>query len=120
MASHAAMDDKSIKERTMPVGSVCMEGEECGSASAPVAAGPQTPEDVYNNACSACHGSGALGAPKFGDAAAWTARVDDKGIDNLISNAINGINSMPPMGTCASCSEDDIAATVRYMVENSQ
>jgi cytochrome c5 len=114
---HAAMDDKSIKARTMPVGQVCVEGDACGAAAAP--AGPQEPADIYSSACAACHGSGALGAPKLGDAAAWAPRID-KGIDTIIANAINGINSMPAMGACASCSEDDIAATVKYMAENSQ
>ncbi len=119
VVAQAAMDEASIKERTMPVGKVCLEGEDCGSASAAVAAGPMGPEDIYNNNCAACHATGALNAPKFGDAAAWAER-SSKGIDTLISNAIGGINSMPPMGACGSCSEDDIAETVRYMVDNSQ
>lgn len=118
--ANAAMDQQSIADRTMPVGKVCVEGDECGSAAAAVPAGPASPEDIYNTACTACHGTGALGAPKLGDAGAWGARVADKGLDQLIANAISGINSMPAMGTCASCSEDDIAATVKYMVDNSK
>lgn len=120
LSATAGMDKKSIAERTMPVGKVCLEGDDCGAAAAPVAAGPQTPEDVYNGACAACHGTGALGAPKFGDAGAWGARVSEKGIDNLIQNAIDGINAMPAMGACASCSNDDIAAAVNYIVDNSK
>lgn len=120
VSAHAAMDNDSIAKRIMPVGKVCIEGDECGSAAAAAPAGPQAPEDVYNGACAACHGTGALGAPKFGDAAAWGARESAKGVDQLIANAINGINAMPAKGACASCSDDDIAATVKYMLENSK
>lgn len=119
LAASAAMDSKSIENRIKPVGNVCVEGDDCGSASAAAASGPKGPEDIYQASCAACHGSGALNAPKFGDAGAWSARLE-KGMDQVVANAINGINAMPPMGTCASCSEDDIAATVQYMVDNSQ
>ena len=66
-----------------------------------------------------CHGAGVAGAPKVGDAAAWTDRIA-QGIDALYTNAIKGINTMPPMGMCAACSEDDIKLAVDYMVEASQ
>jgi len=119
LTATAGMDDKSIAERINPVGKVCLEGDECGSATAAAAAGPMGPADIYQASCFACHGTGALGAPKVGDAAAWTER-SAKGVDMLIANAINGINSMPARGTCASCSDDDIAATVTYMLDNSK
>lgn len=115
----AAMDDASIRERTMPVGSVCVEGQECGSASAAPASGPRDPEELYTSVCAGCHTSGALGAPKIGDAADWSARLG-KGLDQVIANAINGVNSMPAKGTCATCSDDDISNTVKYMVDNSK
>ncbi len=119
VAAHAAMDNKSIKDRTMPVGKVCMQGEECGSASSAAASGPKEPADIYQTSCFGCHGTGALSAPKFGDAADWSARAE-KGIEQLIANAVNGINAMPAMGTCASCSEEDIAQTVKYILDNSK
>ena len=65
------------------------------------------------------HFFGVLGAPKFGDAAAWGERAS-KGIDVLVANAISGINAMPPRGACGSCSDDDIKAAIDYMIENSQ
>ncbi len=119
LAANAAMDNKSIADRIKPVGTVCVEGEECGAASAAADSGPKSPEDIYQASCFGCHGTGALNAPKFGDATAWSARLD-KGVDQLVSNAINGINAMPPKGTCGSCSDDDIAATVQYMLDNSK
>lgn len=115
----AAMDDDSIRERIKPVGSVCVQGDDCGAATAAVASGPRDPEELYNSVCSACHTSGALGAPKLGSASDWSARMSG-GIDQVIANAINGINAMPPKGTCSTCSDDDIANAVQYMVDNSK
>jgi len=117
----SSLDDE-IRERIKPVGEVCVAGEDCGDIAAPApaaAAGPRSGEDIYNSTCFGCHGTGAAGAPKVGDAAAWAARTG-KGLDVVISNAINGFKGMPPRGTCGGCSDDDIAATVNYMVDNSK
>jgi cytochrome c5 len=118
-SANAAMDENSIRERTMPVGNVCIEGDDCGFATAAVASGPREASDIYQTSCFGCHGTGALGAPKYGDVAAWSERAA-KGVDTLIMNAIVGINAMPPRGTCGTCSDDDIAKTVQYMLDNSK
>lgn len=115
---NAAMDDASIAERLKPVGNVCIEGDDCGSASAAVASGPKDAADIYKSSCSACHGSGAMGAPKFGTSD-WVEKAAS-GIDILTANAIAGINAMPPRGTCASCSDEEIKQTIQYMIDNSQ
>ncbi|MBP6763912.1 MAG: c-type cytochrome, partial [Rubrivivax sp.] len=53
---------------------------------------------VYESACFACHGTGILGAPKFGDKAAWAARAK-AGLDGLVKSAIAGTaKGMPPRG----------------------
>jgi cytochrome c5 len=54
-------------------------------------------EDVYKAQCSACHATGAAGAPKFGDAAAWGARIG-KGYDALLTSALKGKGNMGPQG----------------------
>ncbi len=54
-------------------------------------------EDVYKAQCSACHGSGAAGAPKFGDAGAWGPRIG-KGFDALLTSALKGKGNMGPQG----------------------
>jgi cytochrome c5 len=55
----------------------------------------------------------------FADAAAWAPRIA-KGMDVLMDSTINGINAMPAKGTCMSCSDDELAATVTYMVDAAQ
>lgn len=117
LATGAAQDE--INARISPIGSLCMAGDACAAAAVTVAAGPRSGEEVYKGKCMVCHATGAAGAPKLGDAGAWAARVG-KGIDVLYANAINGINGMPAKGLCMDCSDDEIKASVDYMVENSK
>jgi cytochrome c5 len=77
------------------------------------------PVRVYTQSCGACHNSGAAGAPRMGNAADWTARLE-KGRDVLIENTINGLNNiMPPKGMCFTCSDADLEALVDYILEES-
>lgn len=113
--------EKDIAERIAPAGSVCMAGEDCAAAPTAAAGGGEarSGEDIYNASCNTCHGTGVAGAPRLGEPADWADRIA-AGTDTLYANAINGIGGMPAMGLCATCSEDEIKATVDYMVENSQ
>ena len=88
------------------------------TASAASDAGPKTPEQLYQGACLACHTTGAAGAPKIGDAAAWNERLS-KGVDALVSSAINGIGAMPPRGG-SQYDEEQIRKSVNYILENSK
>ncbi len=120
----AATDEDAIRERIKPIGDVCVEGQECGSAAAAAApaeaaGGARSGEDVYNASCFACHGTGAAGAPMLGNADQWGPRIA-QGMDTLVANAINGIRAMPPRGTCMACSDDEIKVAVEHMVNNSQ
>ena len=54
-------------------------------------------EDVYKAQCSACHAAGAAGAPKFGDAGGWSARIG-KGYDTLLISALKGKGAMGAQG----------------------
>ena len=76
-------------------------------------------DQIYQTNCLACHTTGAAGAPKTGDAAAWAPRIA-QGMDTLVGNAINGLNAMPPKGLCMTCSDDGLRAVVEYMVEQSR
>jgi cytochrome c5 len=64
----------------------------------------------------ACHTTGAAGAPMLGDAEAWNERLE-KGMDQVLANAINGVGAMPARGLCMSCSDDDLQALIDYMIE---
>ncbi|MFK7886995.1 MAG: cytochrome c5 family protein [Gammaproteobacteria bacterium] len=93
---------------------------------AEVAAAPSEPksgEEVFNLACTACHTAGIAGAPKVGDADAWTARIA-QGMDVLNDHAINGYQGsagiMPAKGGITSLSDDEVAGAVSYMVEKSR
>lgn len=114
--------EDEIRSRIAPVGEVCVEGEDCGEASAPqesASSEPRSGNEVYDAACSACHNSGAAGAPKLGDTGAWGDRID-KGLETLVDHAINGFNAMPAKGGCSNCSDEEIEVAVEYMVEESE
>jgi cytochrome c5 len=91
-------------------------------AAAPATAPQQTAaagagasgEALYKQTCFACHGTGAAGAPKFGDKAAWAPRVA-KGLPTLVEHATKGFNAMPPKGG-SSASDAEVRAAVEYMV----
>ncbi|MDK2124780.1 c-type cytochrome [Parachitinimonas caeni] len=70
-------------------------------------------KEIYESTCVACHGTGAAGAPKFGDKAAWTPRLK-AGLDSLIASATQGKGAMPPKGGFAG-SDEEFKAAVSYM-----
>ena len=83
-----------------------------GAAAATVASGAG--EALYKQACAVCHVAGVAGAPKFGDKAAWAARVGG-GVDALTASVIKGKGAMPPKGG-STASDADIKAAVAYML----
>jgi len=76
-------------------------------------------ENTYKTICTGCHSTGALGAPKLGDKAAWAPRIA-QGIDVLYNSALKGKNSMPAKGGSTSLSDADVKATVDYIVAASK
>ena len=111
--------DDEISARLQPFGDLCRAGEDCGQAAAAVASGPLSGEAVYNQFCVACHSAGVSGAPILGAAEAWAPRIA-QGTDTLWDHTINGINAMPPKGTCMSCSDEELRGAMDYMVSQSQ
>lgn len=118
---------EQIEQRIQPVGDVVhADSEELEQVAAAVTepepvettmTGPQ----VYNSACNVCHASpGVGGAPVFGDAEAWSARID-KGFDTLTMHAIDGFQGdagfMPAKGGRTELSDNEVIDAVRYMVE---
>lgn len=118
-----AQDDAArdaIAERLAPVGQLCLQGQDCGTAAAPAASassgGAIDGEGIYGNVCSACHESGAAGAPIRGDEAAWAERVE-QGFATLLEHSINGIGAMPARGGNPNLSDEEMEAVTAYMVE---
>ena len=79
------------------------------------ASGAADGKATYAATCSACHAAGIAGAPKFGDKAAWAARLK-QGKDTLYASALKGKGAMPPKGGNTSLSDDAVKAAVDHMV----
>jgi cytochrome c5 len=105
-AGSTVMTTEAIAERIRPVGVV-----EIKDASD--VASMKTGEQVFGAQCTACHATGALGAPKLGDVAAWAARIKT-GFDALVHSALAGKGQMPPQGG-GDFSDFEIARAVVYM-----
>lgn len=73
----------------------------------------RTGEDVFKAQCSACHATGAIGSPKFGDAAAWAPRIAT-GFDALVQSALKGKNAMGAQGG-GEFNDIEIGRAVAYM-----
>jgi len=78
----------------------------------------QSGEAVYTAVCAACHGSGAAGAPKLGDAGAWGVRIK-QGYDTLVQHAVQGIRLMPAKGGNPDLDDVEVARAVVYMSNQS-
>ena len=110
--------------RIAPQGKVCFEGKECDItiAAALGAADPNKPREgkvIYEGVCHTCHAAGLLGAPKFGDKAAWGPRIA-KGTATLHQHALQGFNAMPAKGGNADLLDVKVTNAVDYMVSQSK
>lgn len=93
--------------------------EAAAPAAEPSAADLSKGKTVYSTACFACHDTGAAGAPKKGDTAAWAPRIA-QGMETLFHSSINGKGAMPPKGGQVQLPDEDIKAAVAYMVSESK
>ncbi|SER53591.1 Cytochrome c5 [Vreelandella subterranea] len=117
----------AIAERLAPVGSVCLQGQECGTAAGTAAQGEAAAESgseldgasLYTSTgCAACHDSGAAGAPLLGDTQAWSARLEE-GTEVLYQSVYEGKGAMPARGG-SSASDEEIQAVVDYMIAEAE
>ena len=92
-------------------------GGEKVAAAAP--AGKADGKGTYDTTCMACHSTGAAGAPKLGDKAAWAPRIK-QGANVLHDHAIKGKGAMPPKGGNMALSDDAVKAAVDFMVSASK
>jgi cytochrome c5 len=114
----------SVEERIKPFAREAVAGAD-NSAMA-IQAPPQAasialavPKDgasLYEAVCKNCHDAGLVGAPKFGDRAAWAPRIA-KGKPALYEHALKGFNAMPAKGARTDLSDELIRAGVDYLVQ---
>ncbi len=85
------------------------------AAAAAPASGKPDGKKVYDTTCVACHATGAAGAPKFGDKAAWAPRLKT-GADALYASVLKGKGAMPAKGGNAALPDADVKAAVDYLI----
>ena len=108
-AGSDGMSAQAVAKRLEPVGKIEIKDVNDPSAM-------KTGEQVYQAQCAACHATGALNAPKFGDAAAWGPRLQP-GFDALLTSALKGKGSMPAQGG-GEHSDLEIARAVVYLANH--
>ncbi|ABO53179.1 MULTISPECIES: c-type cytochrome [Burkholderia] len=107
-----ALSDQQVAARIAPIAQV-----EVKDANAPRTY--KTGEEVYKAVCVTCHGTGAAGAPKFGNKDDWAPRIA-QGYDTLLKTALSGKGAMPPRGGTNpdDVSDYEIARAIVYMTNN--
>lgn len=121
-AGSSATSPEAIAERMRPIGTVWIAGEKPPPGAVPVAAvaavkTEKTGEEVYKQVCAACHTSGALNAPKFGDTAAW-AKLIPEGLAGLTKQSIAGIRQMPARGGNPALTDLEMTRAVAYLANS--
>lgn len=76
-------------------------------------------KQIYQQHCAVCHDNGRLGAPIIGDKLRWKSIIA-KHIDVLFAHTIYGYKKMPAKGDCKNCTNSELEASVKYMVEASK
>ena len=105
-------DPAAVNARIQPVAK--LEIAAAGAAEA----GARTGEQLFQSACTACHSTGAAGAPKVGDKAAWAPRIA-QGLKGLVALATKGKNAMPPKGGVGDATEAELTRAIVYMTNKS-
>lgn len=106
-AAGSSNEERALAERIQKVGAV-----DIRDANRPLRSG----EEVFKAQCSACHATGAAGAPKFGDAAAWAPRIKT-GFEALVTSALKGKGAMGAQGG-GDFTDVEVARGVAYMANN--
>ena len=110
----AADESAQIASRLQKVGSV-----EIRDANRPLKSG----EEVYKAQCAACHATGAAGAPKFEDAAAWAPRIKT-GLEALVHSSLTGttneahVQSVGADAYVAKFEASELASALRKVVRH--
>ncbi len=113
MGSSPKVDEEAVASRIQPVAKI-----ELAAAGGDAAKGARSGEDLVKAVCAACHQTGAAGAPKIGDKAAWAPRLG-QGLDGLVKSATAGKKARPPKGGAADASETELARAIVFMANKS-
>ena len=112
------VENKPVEENVQPVAEVKVAENKTTTDNNSEENSLISGEKISQVNCILCHGAGVMGAPKIGDAAQWEARIA-QGKDKLIDHAIKGINMMPAKGGNAALSDEEVAAAVIWMANQS-
>lgn len=108
-AGSTALEAEAVAKRLQRVGAVEIRD--------PATAVVRTGEQVFQAACTACHTSGAAGAPKVGDEGVWSPRLKT-GYETLLTSALKGKGAMGAQGG-GDYSDHEVARAVVYMTNKS-
>ena len=112
------VENKPVEENVQPVAEVKVAENNTATDNNSEDNSLISGEKISQVNCILCHGAGVMGAPKIGDAAQWEARIA-QGKDKLIDHAIKGINMMPAKGGNAALTDEEVAAAVIWMANQS-
>ncbi|MBE7637764.1 cytochrome c5 family protein [Sneathiella sp. P13V-1] len=76
-----------------------------------------TQAEIYDRSCRACHTDKESKAPLTGHSEAWQTRMNARGMDGLINSVKNGLETMPAMGLCNDCGDDDFKRLIEFMAK---
>lgn len=123
---------RAVEARIAPVGAVYAgstgaAAQAAAAAAAAAAASANVAYDgtldgavIFNNLCGSCHTSGVGGAPTMARTD-WTARIA-QGVETLHTHAIEGFTGnsgiMPPKGGNPALTDEQVIATVDWMLDN--
>ena len=123
---------EAVGARVAPVGAVyagdtgraamqaAQDAAKAAAASQVAYGGTTDGKEIFGQLCHTCHETGAGGAPKISDKAAWAPRVAE-GLDTLVKHAIEGYTGksgmMPAKGGNPALTDEQVKATVTWMVD---
>ncbi|MDE1886534.1 MAG: cytochrome c5 family protein [Gammaproteobacteria bacterium] len=120
-----AMQEKLIDQRLAPIGDVQIAGSANTQAASPTPAPAvgaavvsESGKQIWEGTCSACHATGALGAPKIGNQADWAPHLA-KGLKVLEQHALHGFLQMPAKGGNPSLTDAQVIKALEYMISQS-
>jgi len=102
---------EAVVDRIKPVAQVTIAAGGADGAA-------KTGEQIFQTVCTACHSTGAAGAPKIGDSGAW-GKYLSQGQSRIVADAIKGIRAMPPKGGATDLSDYEFERAVVYMANKS-